>query len=123
MSVSYFIPDLAPEDLHRCEEIVRRSRFIVSLAHTPTPEAAKSFIERIKQEFTANVSHELKTPLTSISGYAEMIENGMAQPEDVKKFAKPARSATVTTANRTARRAAPCSPCCCTAGSVSFPRS
>ena len=49
MSVSYFIPDLAPEDLHRCEEIVRRSRFIVSLAHTPTPEAAKSFIERIKQ--------------------------------------------------------------------------
>jgi len=51
MSVSYFIPDLAPEDLHRCEEIVRRSRFIVSLAHTPTPEAAKSFIERIKQEF------------------------------------------------------------------------
>ena len=47
MSVSYFIPDLAPEDLHRCEEIVRRSRFIVSLAHTPTPEAAKSFIERI----------------------------------------------------------------------------
>ena len=43
--------DLAPEDLHRCEEIVRRSRFIVSLAHTPTPEAAKSFIERIKQEF------------------------------------------------------------------------
>ena len=51
MSVSYFIPDLAPEDLHRCEEIVRRSRFIVSLAHTPTPEAAKAFIERIKQEF------------------------------------------------------------------------
>ena len=51
MSVSYFIPDLAPEDLHRCEEIVRRSRFSVSLAHTPTPEAAKSFIERIKQEF------------------------------------------------------------------------
>ena len=47
MSVSYFIPDLAPEDLHRCEEIVRRSRFIVSLAHTPTPEAAKAFIERM----------------------------------------------------------------------------
>lgn len=40
-----------------------------------------------KQEFTANVSHELKTPLTSISGYAEMIENGMAKPEDVSKFA------------------------------------
>lgn len=48
-------------------------------------ETAKA--ERMKQEFTANVSHELKTPLTSISGYAEMIENGMAQPEDVTKFA------------------------------------
>lgn len=44
-------------------------------------------IERIKQEFTANVSHELKTPLTSISGYAEMIENGMAKGQDVNLFA------------------------------------
>ena len=43
--------------------------------------------DRHKQEFTANVSHELKTPLTSISGYAELIESGMARPEDVKKFA------------------------------------
>ncbi len=43
--------------------------------------------ERMRREFTANVSHELKTPLTSISGYAEMIENGMAKPEDVKDFA------------------------------------
>lgn len=40
-----------------------------------------------KQEFTANVSHELKTPLTSISGYAEMIETGMAKPEDIPNFA------------------------------------
>ncbi len=44
-------------------------------------------IDRIKQEFTANVSHELKTPLTSISGYAEMIENGMAKGDDVTLFA------------------------------------
>ncbi|MEG2259842.1 MAG: histidine kinase dimerization/phospho-acceptor domain-containing protein, partial [Oscillospiraceae bacterium] len=43
--------------------------------------------DRLRQEFTANVSHELKTPLTSISGYAEMIENGMAKPEDVNDFA------------------------------------
>lgn len=43
--------------------------------------------ERIRQEFTANVSHELKTPLTSISGYAEMIENGMARHEDIQEFA------------------------------------
>lgn len=43
--------------------------------------------ERIRREFTANVSHELKTPLTSISGYAEIIENGIAKPEDVAGFA------------------------------------
>ncbi|MBP1533652.1 MAG: two-component sensor histidine kinase [Ruminococcus sp.] len=41
----------------------------------------------MRQEFTANVSHELKTPLTSISGYAELIESGMAQGEDSVKFA------------------------------------
>ena len=41
----------------------------------------------IRQEFTANVSHELKTPLTSISGYSELIENGMANDTDTRKFA------------------------------------
>lgn len=41
----------------------------------------------MRQEFTANVSHELKTPLTSISGYSELIENGMAGEEDVIRFA------------------------------------
>lgn len=43
--------------------------------------------ERLRREFTANVSHELKTPLTSISGYAEIIENGIAKQEDVQRFA------------------------------------
>ena len=43
--------------------------------------------ERSRQDFTANVSHELKTPLTSISGYAELIETGMARSEDVAEFA------------------------------------
>ena len=47
----------------------------------------KQKISHLKDEFTANASHELKTPLTSISGYAELIENGMAQPEDIKIFA------------------------------------
>ena len=42
----------------------------------------------MRQDFTANVSHELKTPLTSISGYAELIENGMASEADVERFAK-----------------------------------
>ena len=41
----------------------------------------------IRQEFTANVSHELKTPLHAISGYAELIENGMVKEEDIKQFA------------------------------------
>ena len=41
----------------------------------------------MRVEFTANVSHELNTPLTSISGYAELIESGMAQGEQAKTFA------------------------------------
>ena len=41
----------------------------------------------MRQEFTANVSHELKTPLTSISGYAELIETGMASEADTVRFA------------------------------------
>ena len=41
----------------------------------------------MRQEFTANVSHELKTPLTSISGYSELIESGMATNQDIQRFA------------------------------------
>lgn len=47
----------------------------------------KKEMESMRQEFTANVSHELKTPLTSISGYAEMIEAGIVKEEDIKNFA------------------------------------
>ena len=43
--------------------------------------------EQQRQEFTANVSHELKTPLTSIMGYAEIIESGIAKPVDIAPFA------------------------------------
>ncbi|NLY85740.1 MAG: hypothetical protein GX077_05280 [Tissierellia bacterium] len=43
--------------------------------------------EKIRREFTANVSHELKTPLTSINGFAEMIETGTAKGEDAMKSA------------------------------------
>ncbi len=41
----------------------------------------------IRQEFSANVSHELKTPLHAISGYAELLENGLVKEEDIKPFA------------------------------------
>ncbi len=42
----------------------------------------------MRQEFTANVSHELKTPLTSILGYSELIESGMASDQDVVRFSR-----------------------------------
>ncbi len=47
--------------------------------------------EKMRQEFTANVTHELKTPLTSISGYAEMISTGMSRAEDIPRFAEKIR--------------------------------
>lgn len=43
--------------------------------------------ETLRREFSANVSHELKTPLTSISGFAEIIQDGFVKPEDIKVFA------------------------------------
>ena len=43
--------------------------------------------EQLRREFTANVSHELRTPLTSISGFAELIRDGIAKPQDVQHFA------------------------------------
>lgn len=47
----------------------------------------QSLLDKQKKQFTANVSHELKTPLTSIAGYAELIETGMAKEEDIRPFA------------------------------------
>jgi two-component system phosphate regulon sensor histidine kinase PhoR len=47
---------------------------------------SKREAERLRKEFSANVSHELKTPLTSISGYAEIMRDGMVDPEDITDF-------------------------------------
>lgn len=61
----------------------------------------QKLLDKQKKEFTANVSHELKTPLTSIAGYAELIENGMAKPEDIKPFAHTIRKQALRLVNLT----------------------
>ncbi len=48
----------------------------------------KEAVSNMRKEFSANVSHELKTPLTSISGYAEIIMNGMVRPADIPLFSE-----------------------------------
>ena len=57
-------------------------------AQIETQMGALADNDRIRIEFTANVTHELKTPLTAISGYAELIEAGIAAPPDVPEFAR-----------------------------------
>ena len=48
----------------------------------------KEAVSNMRKEFSANVSHELKTPLTSISGYAEIMKNGMVRPDDIQVFSE-----------------------------------
>ena len=48
----------------------------------------KEAVSNMRKEFSANVSHELKTPLTSISGYAEIMKNGMVRQEDIPLFSE-----------------------------------
>lgn len=50
MSGSYLIPDLAPGEVHRAEQTIKRSRFIVTIAHAASPEEARAFIERVRAE-------------------------------------------------------------------------
>ena len=62
---------------------------LIPLARTiQTDRKLREDNETMRREFTANVSHELKTPLTSISGYAELIETGIAKPADVPEFGR-----------------------------------
>lgn len=63
----------------------KEERFAVLLLLVDVTE--KENAETMRREFSANVSHELKTPLTSIMGYAEIMEQGIAKPEDLRQFA------------------------------------
>ena len=74
------------DDLDHIQENVPYRELIPFADAIYSDRAMRESNEKMRQEFTANVSHELKTPLTSISGYAEMIETGLARPEDVASF-------------------------------------
>lgn len=83
---------------HPGEMTIERAGRIYQILASPAGENGGSVLlmmdaterlaaENMRREFSANVSHELKTPLTSILGYAELIENGMAQSADINRFA------------------------------------
>ena len=80
---------------------LEKNERIYSLSFTPVKSSSgngcvmlamdiseKEQSEKLRREFSANVSHELKTPLTSIMGYAELVKEGIAQKEDIPRFAK-----------------------------------
>ncbi|MDO5145343.1 MAG: ATP-binding protein, partial [bacterium] len=69
--------------------VVQKDEGLVLLIQDVTE---RNLSEQARKRFTANVSHELRTPLTAISGYAELLSNGMTQPEDVPAFAAKIRS-------------------------------
>lgn len=74
------------EDLDHIQDNVPYKELIPFADSIHSDRLLRENNEKMRQEFTANVSHELKTPLTSISGYAELIESGIARPEDVAGF-------------------------------------
>lgn len=88
-------------DGKKCEATLEKNGRIYRLAASPVTNMSEYsgvlFImditdrenaEQLRREFSANVSHELKTPLTSIMGAAEIIANGIVKPEDIKHFAE-----------------------------------
>lgn len=66
---------------------VTREQRVVGAVLLLINETEKVEREQLRREFSANVSHELMTPLTAVSGFAEIIRNGMVRQEDVQKFA------------------------------------
>ena len=76
------------EDLDHIQDNVPYKELIPFAESIHSDRILRENNEKMRQEFTANVSHELKTPLTSISGYAELIETGIAKSADVPGFAQ-----------------------------------
>lgn len=75
------------EDLDHIQDNVPYKELVPFAESIHSDRILRENNEKMRQEFTANVSHELKTPLTSISGYAELIETGMASEQDTVRFA------------------------------------
>ncbi|MDO5123056.1 MAG: ATP-binding protein [Eubacteriales bacterium] len=77
--------EIYPEFMPFVEKIDAQNEELIEKLHKLTEQHDEQ--DKMRREFTANVSHELKTPLTSISGYAELIRDGLAREEDIKGFA------------------------------------
>ena len=77
-------PELEPL-LRRMD--AQQQRLRAQKAQLELDAAEKAEAEAMRRQFTANVSHELKTPLQTISGYAELLQNGMVRQEDIRPAA------------------------------------
>lgn len=75
-------------DIHNPEPNFRYKEFNPLLIRIGKYNDERKKNEKLRREFSANVSHELKTPITSISGYADLLRNGMVKPDDVEQFAE-----------------------------------
>ncbi len=80
------------EGFENIEKVEVNEEFAPLLDTIKIQRDKQKLLDRHKKQFTANVSHELKTPLTSIAGYAELIETGMAGENDIKPFASTIRT-------------------------------